>query len=161
MDSPRTRGEMTCPGSSGERTEYVVAVGEGSGGSGCDSRIAVRGVSGRRGKEIVMSWSSTDPWLDRPLSFTPSSVTEVSLEADPVRLCPIEFPRGRVASRNLLVCEGSDTDTAESGGGGGDTTGGGGAGGKTEAARGRPVTDGVYCVRFSGRVDVRLRAELI
>lgn len=144
MDSPRTRGGITCPGNSGERTEYDVAVGEGSGGSGCDSRIAVRGVSGRRGNEIVMSWSSTVSRLCRPLSFTPSSVTEVSLEADPVRLCPIEFPRGRETSKNLVACEGSDADIVESGGGGGDTTGGGGAGGKTEAARGRPVTDGVY-----------------
>lgn len=96
--------------------------------------------------------------------LTPSSVTAVSLVPEPVRLCPIEFPRGQVVSRNLVVCEGivaDKTGTAESGGDGrGDNIGGGAAGGKVEAARGRPVTDGVYWVRFAGRVAVRLRELL-
>jgi hypothetical protein len=95
-----------------------------------------------------------------PSILTPSSVTAVNLVPDPVRLWPSEFPRGRVVSRNLLVCEGIVADMtgkAESGGGSrGDKVGGGAAGGKTEAARDRPVTDGVYWVRFAGRVAVRL-----
>lgn len=124
----------------------------------------MRGVSGRRGKEAVRSWSYRFSGVGGPTILTPSSVTAVSLVPDPVRLCPIEFPRGQVASRNLPVCEGIVADmagTAESGGGGrGDKVGGGAAGGKIEAARGRPVTDGVYWVRFAGRVAFRLRELL-
>lgn len=118
-------------------------------------------MSGRRGKEAVRSWSSKLSGAGRLSILTPSSVTAVSLVPEPVRLCPIEFPRGQVVSRNLLVCEGIVADiagTAESGvGGRGDNVGGGAAGGKVETARGRPVADGVYWVRFAGRVAVRLR----
>lgn len=123
----------------------------------------MRGVSGRRGKEAVRSWSYRLSGVGGPSILTPSSVTAVNLVPDPVRLCPSEFLRGRVVSRNLLVCEGIVVDMtgkAESGGGGGggrgDKVGGGAAGGKTEVARDRPVTDGVYWVRFAGRVVVRL-----
>lgn len=120
----------------------------------------MRGVSGRRGKEAVRSWSSRISGVGGLSTLTPSSVTAVNLVPDPVRLCPSEFTRGRVVSRNLLVCEGIVADmvgTVESGGGGRrDGVGGGAAGGKTEVARERPVTDGVYWVRFTGRVAVRL-----
>lgn len=95
----------------------------------------------------------------------PSSVTEVSLVPEPVRAWPTEFPRGRATSKNRAVCEGGivevkGIDDSGGGGGGGEDIGGGAAGGSTEAALGLPTTDWCW-LRFTGRVQVRLRVACL
>lgn len=89
-------------------------------------------------------------------SLTPSSDTAVSFVPEPVRLWPTEPPRGLLASRNRLVCEGGIA-----GAGGKATSGGGsrGGSGRTEEARGLPT---IGCgMRFGGRVDVRVRVVCV